>query len=364
MFLKIKLIYILLYLFYYDFKILNISISEDNIKLKEIQYYLNTFSFLVKRPLNMKDNLIIKEKKNILQMFSNISKKNISVINTIFVNKTCRFGNCLIFLNKFIFYCEIIGCKSIILNKKYFWFIKNNITIKNSNITISVDEYNNYDNFSSLIYDSWDIFFYSFLIKPEIRIHFLRNEILLNLPKIVINYEDLYIHIRGSDIFAVTPHYPYAQPPLCFYKNILKKFKYRNVYIISEDKKNPVIIKLINKFPNLILYINNSIEKDISILVNAYKIVNSMSSFINSIIQLNYNLRFLWEYNIYQITEKIYQYHHDLFKYPHNNFTIFKMDSSQNYKNKMNNWKNKRNQIKLMIKEKCINEFLIIKNEN
>lgn len=364
MLLQIKLIYILFYLFYYDFIIFNFYKPYNNAKLKEIQYYLDKFSILEKKPLNIQDNSIIQEKKNILEMFSKALKKNITVINSIFINIACRFGNCLLILNKLLFYCEIVSCNSIILNKEFFWFIKNNITIEKSNITISADEYNNYINSSALIYDSWDIYFNCFMIKPEIRINYLRNEILLNLPKIIIDYEDLYIHIRGGDVFDVTPHYAYAQPPLCFYKNILKKFNYRKAFIISEDTRNPIIKKLINKNPDIILFTNNPIEKDISILVNAYKIVNSMSSLVNSIIPLNYNLRFLWEYNIYQMTEKIYHYHYDLFKYPNNNFTLFKMDSSQNYKNKMSVWKNRRNQVKLMLKEKCINEFLVIKKEN
>ena len=355
MLLKIKLIFILFFLFHYDFK---------KLKYNEIQYYLNTFSFLEEKSINMNDTLILKEKTNILEMFSKISHKNITSINTIFSDIPCRFGNCIIILNKLLFYCEIIGCKSIILNKNIFWFIKNNVTIEKSNITISVDENKNYYNSSSLICDTWDIYFYYYLIKPEIRINYLRNEILLNLPQITMDYEDLYIHIRGGDVFSLIPHINYVQPPLCFYKNILKQFKYRKAYIISEDNNNPIILKLIKKNPDLILYINNSIEKDISILINAYKIVKSMSSFINTIIQLNYNLKILWEYNIYHMNEKIFHYHHDLYKYPHNNFTLFKMESSNNYKNKMYEWKNKRNQIKLMLKEKCINEFLIIKNEN
>ena len=295
--LKIKLILILLYLINYTFKKLNSFLSNKIIKFNEIQFYLNEISLLDKKPLNMNDSLILKEKNNILEIFSNNSHKKVSSINTIFFNVTCRFGNCLLFLNKFLFYCEIIGCKSIILNRKTFWFIKNNITIDKSNITISVDDdINFYNNSSTFIYNTGEMFFYYFLIKPEIRINYLRNEILLNLPKITIDYENLYIHIRGGDTFSLMPLTFYGQPPFCFYTNILKQFKYKKTYIISEDTKNPIIIQLIRKYPDIILYTNNSIEKDISILVNAYNIVNSMSSFINTIIQLNYNLRFLWEY--------------------------------------------------------------------
>ena len=50
MLLKIKLIFILFFLFHYDLK---------KLKSNEIQYYLNTFSFLEEKPINMNDTLIL-----------------------------------------------------------------------------------------------------------------------------------------------------------------------------------------------------------------------------------------------------------------------------------------------------------------
>ena len=294
-------------------------------------------------------------------MLSN--NRNLSVLNTIFLNKACNFGNCIVFLNKLIFYCEIIKCKNIILNKDFYWFIKNNITISDYNITISVDDYKKYNNSIALIYDSWALFFSFFKIKPEIRIHYLRNEIILNLPKIVTHEKDLFIHIRSGDIFFSIIHSPYAQPPLCFYNDILTNFKFRNIYLISQDSRNPLIQKLLKLFP-IISYSQKSLKEDISLLINAYNIVNSVSSFVNSIIQLNYNLQYLWEYNIYHMNEKIYAYNHEFNKYPHNNYTIFRMEPSFCYINKMYQWKNKKSQIALMLKEKCINEFVVFKSKN
>ena len=269
----------------------------------------------------------------------------------------------IVFLNKLIFYCEIIGCKNIVLNKHIYWFIKNNIII--NNISISVDKYKKkkYNSPTSIIYNSFNIFFSFFKIKPKIRSNYFRNEILLNLPKMVTHDKDLYIHIRGGAIFGNAPHKPYAQPPLCFYNNVLTNFKFRKVYLISIDTRNPITGKLLKIFPN-ISYSNKSIKEDISLLINAYNIVNSISSFINSIIQFNYNLLYLWEYNIYHMDEKIYAYNHEFNKYPYNNYTIFRMEPSSCYINHMYEWKNKRNQIALMFKEKCINEFIVFKGKN
>jgi hypothetical protein len=353
---KIKSIIVMLcLLFYYKIKKL------EKMELNELNFYLNKFLLYKEKPFNSTDYLIIKEKEYILKKFSYYFNKTISYIDTIVLNTKCKFGNCLIILNKILFICEIIQCKNIILNENIYWFIKNNITIQNINLSISANKHNNFNNISSSIYDGSKFYFYMFTFKPEIRINFLRDEILSNIPKITTNQNDLFIHIRSGNIFnGIRIHRNYAQPPLCFYRNILKNFKFRKIYIIACNRNNPLINKLIKENQNLI-YLKKSIKEHISLLINAHKIVNSISSFINSIIPLNYVLEFLWEYNMYPIQEKLFHYHHDLFKYPNNTFIIFKMEPSSKYINRMRNWKCKRSQLHLMFKEKCINEFKVYK---
>ena len=159
--LKFKLIIFIIIIFNIKFFVL--TKNKNNIKIDELNYYLNNFDLLVKKPSTITDNILLEEKKSIINLLSN--NRNLTVLNTIFLNKECNFGNCIVFLNKLMFYCEIIKCKNIILNKDYFWFIKNNITISDYNITISVDDYKNYNNSIALIYDSWDLFFSFFKIK-------------------------------------------------------------------------------------------------------------------------------------------------------------------------------------------------------
>ena len=112
--------------------------------------------------------------------------------------------------------------------KKNFWFIKNKIEIPINNMTIEVCDYNN----SLLLINDINnnLFFSFFIFKPEIRINFLREEIILNLPKIKTSNEYLYIHIRGGDIFDNNINIYYSQPPLCFYQNILNNYKFSKVY--------------------------------------------------------------------------------------------------------------------------------------
>jgi hypothetical protein len=152
-----------------------------------------------------------------------------------------------------------------------------------------------------VVINSNEIFNSFYLIKPVIKINFIKNEIINNLPKINISENYLFIHIRSGDAFKnKKPHKDYAQPPLCFYISILQNYKFQKVYILSENNNNPNINKLINKFPN-IEYKEKSLKEDISLLINAYNIVVSMSSFVISIIQLNQIL------SIYGITIYIKQ---------------------------------------------------------
>ena len=122
------------------------------------------------------------------------------------------------------------------------------------------------------------------------------QEIIRNLNIINVNKDDLYIHVRSGDIFFY-PHFPYAQPPFCFYRKILNNHKFNNVYLISQDTFNPVIQKILNEY-NSVIYKQNGIKEDISYIINAYNIVASISSFLISILHLNYNLKTLFDYNI------------------------------------------------------------------
>ena len=201
--------------------------------------------------------------------------------------------------------------------------------------------------------------FYNFLeIKTEFKFYIIKNEILKNIPFIETNKSDLYIHIRSGDIF-ISPHSAYSQPPYCFYKTIIHKNKFNNIFILSQDKRNPIITKLINEFPNII-FKSNKIELDISFLVYSYNIVGSISSFLIGAIKFNDNLINLWEYNIYRLQEKIYHFHHLIYNYKRN-YTIFLMNPSKNYIENMYIWRASKKQINIMLRDKCHNKFKIIK---
>jgi hypothetical protein len=323
----------------------------DKYFIRENKYYLKYENNLNEKKNNykiIKDNIIKKLKEKTKNVINN------STSIKIFLSSYCRFGNCIIYLNNYITICEIIGCKTILLDKDIFWFIKNNIVIKN-NILIEVGNRKRFDK-----YLNGQIFFDNeFRISREINIIYLRNEIIRNLPKLILSNKDLYIHIRIGDLFQSKDiSNEHIQPPLCFYKNILYYFKFNKNYIISSDKGNPVINKLINYCPDII-FTKNNLQYDISVLLNAYNLVSSVSSFFTASLQLNYNIKNLWEYNSNDMRFKNIVFHYDLFKYPNKNFIIYRMEPSKLYKKILYYWENNRRQNKLMIKEKCYNNFAI-----
>ena len=194
---------------------------------------------------------------------------------------------------------------------------------------------------------------------PQIKTDILKFEIIKNLPYVKIERYSLYIHIRGGDAFINEPHSAYAQPPLCFYEKIINNNNFKNIYIISMDKENIIVSALMNKYKRII-YTKNKLEFDISLLVHAYYIVISVSSFSLSSIKLNDNLKDLWECDMIKLSEKIYFLHHHLFKFKIK-YKIHTMRPSDRYISKMFLWKRSYEQIKLMFEEDCPNDFVITK---
>ena len=302
-------------------------------------------------------------KNKFMTMFSNIKKKPINKIETFFIGYDIPFGNSLININNLIFTCEIVGCNKIILKDhriKRPWLIKNPIYIKKLNLTIMLGPRVHCDDVTVLCISiaTWDPFFPTF-VKPQVRIRYIRDELINNLPLVKTAPDELYIHIRGGDVFKKNPSTAYAQPPLCFYEKILDNNKYKNIYILSMDRRNVVLDALMNKYKNII-FNEHKYEYDISLLINAYNLVTSVSSFVISTIKLNDNLKDLWEYDINRLSEKFLFMHHHLYKFDIK-YKIHTMKSSDEYAQKMYIWRNTEEQLKLMLEDKCTYDFVLTK---
>lgn len=273
---------------------------------------------------------------------SQIYKKNLTFIETISGGKG-NIGNALIMLNKLINICEIIKCKNIIVPegglekiiKKPIFYKEYNINIfpfsYKKNLTIDIN--------LNTIY----IFYFNFKNKPyKNRISIIKKEVINNIPKYISSPDYLYIHIRSGDIFINIINKNYAQPPLCFYQKIINENNFSKIFIVSNGHENPVVNKLLYLYPK-IKYIHGSVEEDISIIINAYNLVISVSTFIYTLIYLNDNKQ-----NLY-----IYKYNkNDL----HNlNCVIHEMEASIKYTNIMfRKWNNTKAQLDLMLKEDCL----------
>ena len=319
---------------------------------------INKISLISKYSMknNNKDKII----KDINNKIFKILKKNLSYINTLYIKSVRRFGNYFIALNNAIIFCEFLNCKRIIIEKNK--FINNKLFYQKYKLTIDPNySFNNSENGSVIIQCNFFFEFLNFSALGKVnRFYVFRQEVLNNLPKVKINIDDLYLYLRGGDIFfrLNKANKNYIQPPSCFYEMVLNKFIFRKVFIISEDMSNPVISILLKEYP-YIKYNKNKIKLDISYLVNSYNIVYGTSSFLSSIIKLNQNLKFLWEYDFYSLSVRYKFLHYSAYTFPFN-YTIYKMNTSEKYKKIMYPFNNSRKQRKLMIEEECDKNFYLI----
>lgn len=106
---------------------------------------------------------------------------------------------------------------------------------------------------------------------------------------------DLHIHIRSGDVFSdKTPHRMYGQPPLVFYKMVVRSRPWRRVCIVCEDRLNPVIDALIaflkqQAIPCRIQ--SGTLKEDLEVLCEAENIVTARGSFIYPTLCLSRRIR-------------------------------------------------------------------------
>ena len=294
---------------------------------------------------------------NQLSTFDKTTHKNFSDVKIIYLKESLKFGNSMILLNNLIAYCEVLGINIIYLNIDMNWPIVDDIFSDRINIYF-VSPYQIDCEDKAILCAEYKPIFYLTVVKPEIKISLFKEEVKKNLPSINTDRNDLYIHIRSGDIFKRRPNPHYAQPPLCFYQKIINNFYFKNIYIVSENRKNP-IIDLLTKEYHEIIFIDNYIETDAAILSNAYNIVGSMSSFLTTLVMINDNIINYWDFDNYRLSEKFLHYHHDIYNL-NISYTLYEMKPTENYRKEMFVWRNSKRQIDMMINEKC-REFSVIK---
>ena len=304
--------------------------------------------FLIKKNYDLNDEFI-----QIEEVIEQIYKKNLTSIETI-SGGAGNIGNALIMINNLINICEKIKCKNIIAPYGLQNVIKNPIIDKDYNITIFPSSYDNQIKIDIRL-NLTNTYYFRYKKKTnEMRLSIIREEILNNIPKYKANLEDLYINIRSGDIFLDKIHPDYSQPPLCFYKKIINESNYTNINIVSNGHENPVVDELLKIYPK-IKYLHESVEGDISIIINAYNLIMPESTFTWTLIRLNNNLLNLYIYELISYnSRKIY----DLITYDTRNINanMYIMEASHKYKKIMEKkWANSKIQLELMLKENCTN---------
>jgi hypothetical protein len=149
--------------------------------------------------------------------------------------------------------------------------------------------------------------------------------------------DDLVIHIRSGDIFDKKPHPVYVMPPFSYYKNIIDSVTYNNIILVAEDRKNPVIDKLLTHYPNIKFKIQ-SFYKDIQTILGAHNVISSFGTFIPYLLLLSKNIK-----NLYQPNYQGWGRH---FKETSVNLHIIDLSD---YTKKMRPWKNTPEQIEILL---------------
>ena len=280
-----------------------------------------------------------------------IKKKNLTYIETI-ANENeniGNMGNALIILNNLINICENIRCKIVIApGKSLDKIIKNPIFYKEKNIIILPNLCMNKINVD-IITNSKNIFYFNFKNKNKYnRLKIIREEVLANIPKFKNTPYDLVINIRSRDVFFNKINKNYGQPPLCFYQKIIDDNKFKNIYLMSNGHENPTVNKLLELYPK-IKFIHGTVEEDASVIIYSYNLVMPVSTFPFTLVRLNNNLKKIFVYSLIK------------YNFKDENFTVYRMEASQNYLNKIQGkWKNTKEQLDLMINENCSNANLSI----
>lgn len=250
-----------------------------------------------------------------------------------------RLGNNIIQLKNIIGLALYYNFNIIIPDHKYFnkryIIINDNINILSQNINDSTDFFSLSDvNIKGEKIDYVKIFnrrSQRSIRKFIIDLFIFKSEELKELPDNI-----LVIHIRGGDIFSKNPNPSYIVPPLSYYINIIEDNKYKNIYILSEDNKNPCVDKLIKLYPN-IRFKNRGFDMDIKLILRTRNIIISYGTFVPSLL-------FLSEYinNIYYPSYLIFN------KFLFKDVNFNKIDLEE-YKKKINKWVNNNTQNHMII---------------
>lgn len=114
--------------------------------------------------------------------------------------------------------------------------------------------------------------------------------------------DELVIHIRSGDVFRefgdIFPT-SYGQPPLAFYTLVLKLKKWRKVYLVYEDRANPVIPALeahLEREGIPFQIQKGTLREDMEFLLRAKVLVAGRGTFMSGIVSLSPNVQMVYSF--------------------------------------------------------------------
>ncbi len=246
-----------------------------------------------------------------------------------------RFGNNILQIVRCIYYSQLN-------NYKFINFPNHDLLIGNE---IKLEIENNIQNIIENNFFDLSIFN---IIDPEpyimkkIAIKYIKPILKINFKKYIEEENNLYIHIRGGDIFSNEPHPAYVQPPLNYYFNIINRNNFNLINVIYEDNSNPCVEELKKNSNNKYNFYSQTLEKDLELLLNASNLVFGFGTFGFVIYLLNSNIKniFFPSYVIEELPKGSWG----------NNINLLIIDLP-NYI-KVGEWKNTKEQLKLMFEYK------------
>lgn len=215
--------------------------------------------------------------------------------------------------------------------------------LKINPLTLNVSKTNgNYTHSKNITCNNFLLFDKPLLLSElkEIFTEFIESKINIHIN----NKHDIGIHIRSGDIFNTIgkTHPLYLQPPLYYYKKIIDKNINKKIVIVFENKKNPVINKLIEIYKNNknIIFQSSSIENDIKTLSSCKTLVFSNGSFCL--------LPYIFSNTITKIIIPDFLENNKWFSFDNNETEIIKLPNYIPY----GKWKNTLEQQKIMVEYK------------
>lgn len=149
-----------------------------------------------------------------------------------------RLGNNILQILNALSVARDLSVKKIYV-PSYFWFI--NTSLRYGGFVFSKDWNIMNENFFS---DNFYYYYKGIFFNQSKSLDIVGKHLESQIHRLNLTSEKLTIHIRSGDIFKRKMPSNYAQPPLCFYTQMLNYFKIQNIEVYAEDNRNPVVNEL------------------------------------------------------------------------------------------------------------------------